>query len=195
MDHTTPGQRTAPWVALATLLLAGAASPQPATAADPGPAETRPAPAASLEQDIQSSKQKALALDRDLTRLEHELLFPATTRFGVFVALEQGERQDDAGPLRSVRLKVDDKVIANHIYTGEELAALRAGGVQQAFAGNLAPGKHRLTASVITGAADHARHAETTIAFEKTTGPQYIELSIDPAPGASHPRLRVQVRN
>jgi len=204
MHYTTPGQRIAPWVALATLLLTGMALAVPASAADPASTtpsassassgDTQSPPAAALEQDLQDSKQKALALDRDLSRLEHELLFPATTRFGIFVALEQTDRRGDDGlKLRSVQLKVDDKVVANHVYSADELAALRAGGIQQAFAGNLAPGKHRLTASVTTDDAGHDRHADTSMKFTKTNGPQYVELAISAADDG--PQLRVRVRN
>jgi len=203
MDHTPPGQRTVPWVTFATVLLAATALPMSAMAAGPGAARpstlaadsgaARRPPATALEQDLQASKQKALALDRDLTRLEHELLFPATTRFGVFVALDEASRAHETAKLRSVQLKVDDTVVANHVYSADELAALRAGGIQQAFAGNLAPGEHRLTATAITGATGHHRHADTTVKFNKTNGPQYVELTITTA--AEGPRLRVRVRN
>ncbi len=210
MNDDTAGRTPAVWVAAAALMLA-VLSPVCPAAAGPGqtgrseptaarsptpPGVEQPAPAAALRGDIESAKRKALALDRELSRLEHELLFPATTRFAVFIGLE--DALGDSGPghgLRSVQLKLDNRVVANHVYSAEELAALRAGGIQQAYIGNVAPGKHRLVASVTATGPDGDRHVDTPIEFEKAAGLQYVQLRLSTAADKPYLHVRALVRN
>ena len=131
--------------------------------------------AKGLDAKVQSLKKDVVDLNRDLFILEEELLFPANTQVAVFVSLDVGKFFE----LDSVQLKLDDKVVANYLYTPQELAALGRGGVQRLWLGNLRVGKHELVA-FFSGKGTHERDYRrgATVVFDKQTGPKYIELKI-----------------
>ena len=148
-----------------------------------------PAPAASLDENIQSLKQDVIALNRDLFLLEEELLYPANTQFAVFVSLDVGE----FFALDSVQLKVNDKVVTNYLYTDREVEALHRGGIQRLHMGNLKAGEHELVA-IYTGKGpngrDYRRGANITV--NKTLGAKFVELKIVDNPGSEQPDFSIR---
>ena len=97
--------------------------------------------------------------------LEEELLFPANTQVALFVSMDVGKMFQ----LDSVQVKLDDKVVANYLYTALEVEALHRGGVQRVYLGNLKTGKHELVA-FFTGKGPHDRDYKrgANVKFEKT---------------------------
>ena len=158
-----------------------------ATAADPPKAPPRDPQ--GLDTRIQSLKQEAMELNRDLLVLEEELLFPASTQLAVFVSVDVGTLFD----LDSVELKLDNSVVSSYLYTERELRALHRGGVQRLYMGNLKTGKHELVA-VFTGKGPRGRDYRrgTTLTFDKGTEPKYIELQIRDETRALQPEFRVK---
>ncbi|HTQ76212.1 MAG TPA: AraC family transcriptional regulator [Burkholderiales bacterium] len=159
--------------------LAGAAEPPKSPPRDPQALDTR----------IQSLKQEAMDLNRDLLVLEEELLFPASTQVAVFVSVDVGALFD----LDSVELKLDDSVVTNYLYTEREVRALHRGGVQRLYMGNLRTGKHELIA-VFVGKGPKGRDYRrgTSLKFEKGTDPKYIELQIRDDTRGQQPDFRVK---
>ncbi len=107
---------------------------------------------------MQSLRREVVDLNRDLFMLEEDLLFPASTQVAVFVSMDVGT----FFALDSVQLKVDDKEVANYLYTEREQDALKRGGVQRLWLGNMKAGEHEVTA-FFTGQGPHtarlqARH-------------------------------------
>lgn len=98
---------------------------------------------APLPRDLQGLKGELLNLNRDISQLERELLFPSTEA-AVVVSLEPGS------DLKVVDIKVliDDKDAGYHLYTDAELAALVKGGMQRIYTGNLLSGQHTLKAVI-----------------------------------------------
>lgn len=183
-------------VAASLLLAAGgsmaasASAPAPAVAAAPAPA----APAAggdfrSVDGDVQGLKKEVLDLNRDLFMLEEELLFPANTQVAVFLSLDVGTFFEIDG----VQLKVDNKEVANYLYTDREVEALNRGGVHRLYLGNLKIGKHELVA-FFTGKGPHERDYKrgANIAFEKGVGAKYLELRISDRQSAQQPEFTVK---
>ena len=129
----------------------------------------------TLDQRVQDLKKDVKALNRDLFVLEEELLFPSSTQLAVFLSIDVG----NFFRLDSVQLKIDDKVVANHLYTARELAALGKGGVQRLYLGNVKSGEHELIA-VFSGPGPNDREYRrgTTIKFEKGSAAKYLELKI-----------------
>jgi len=164
-----------------------AATPEFAPRADKG-AEDR-AEFRTLDEDVQGLKKQVLDLNRDLFLLEEELLFPSNTQTAVFVAMDVGEFFG----LDSVELKIDNKAVANYLYTEREAAALVKGGVQRLYIGNLKAGEHELVA-VFTGGGPHARdyRRATSVRFEKGIGPKYIELTISDKATKQQPEFVVK---
>jgi hypothetical protein len=181
---------------LAAAALVGARAADPAAteppaaeapaAAAPGAGEQNP----GLDARIQDAKNEVIQLNRDLLVLEEELLFPANTQVAVFVSLDVGKLFD----LDSVQLKLDDKEVAAYLYTPAEVAALRRGGVQRLYLGNLRSGSHELVA-FFTGKGPHDRDYRrgTTVKFDKGTDPRYIELQIKDSTGALQPEFSIKV--
>jgi len=154
-------------IILATAWLAGA------HAAEPGATEA--VPQTNLNKKIESLKDEVLKLNRDLFILEEDLLFPANTQFSVFLSVDAAQLFH----LDSVQLRIDDKVVANYLYTERELQALKRGGVQRLYVGNLPSGKHELVAYFIGQGPNRRDYRRgTSILIDKTTDPQFVELKI-----------------
>jgi hypothetical protein len=177
--------------ATATPAAAAASAPAPAAAASAAaPAAAASAPAASLEERVQDVKSEVIRLNRDLLVLEEELLFPASTQVAVFVSMDVGKLFS----LDSVQIKLDDKVVANYLYTPLEVEALHRGGVQRVYLGNLKSGAHEIVA-LFTGKGPHERDYKrgATIKFDKGSDPKYIELQIKDSTGKLQPEFEVKV--
>jgi hypothetical protein len=100
------------------------AASAPAVAASAPAAPAEPAkPQGSLDTRVQDLKAEIIRLNRDLLILEEELLFPAGTQVAVFVSMDVGKLFE----LESVQVKLNDKVVAQHLYTGLEVQALHRG--------------------------------------------------------------------
>ena len=131
--------------------------------------------AQSLDSEIQSLKQEVLELNRELFVLEEELLYPAGTQVAVFLSMDVGRYF----ALDSVQLRVNDKIVSNHLYTAREVEALHRGGVQRLYMGNLRAGEHEIVA-IFTGKGpngrDYRRGATRTVS--KALGPKFVELQI-----------------
>jgi hypothetical protein len=200
------------WIAVSGLALASALGLASAIAQDAGQEtvaanaaatvpEFTPNPAAAAQSDaqrgefrtldteVQDLKKQVLDLNRDLFLLEEELLFPSNTQVAVFISMDVGEFFG----LDSVELKVDNKDVANYLYTEREAAALVKGGVQRLFIGNLKAGEHELVA-VFTGEGPHTRDYRrgASLKFEKGIGPKYIELTISDRESKQQPEFVVK---
>jgi hypothetical protein len=155
-------------------------------------AEVEADPAAELrtvDQDVQDLKKQLVDLNRDLFKLEEEILYPASTQVAVFLSLNVGT----FFALDSVTVKVDDKEVANYLYTEREVQALHRGGVQKLYLGNLKSGPHELVA-FFTGKGPHDRDYRrgTSVSFEKTVGAKYVELRISDREASLQPEFVVR---
>jgi hypothetical protein len=176
-----------PAVAAASAPAASASAPGSAASAA---AATEPAPTGSLDDRVQQTKADVIRLNRDLLVLEEELLFPANTQVAVFVSMDVGLLFD----LDSVQIKLDDKVVTTYLYTPLEVQALHRGGVQRVYLGDLKAGNHEIVA-FFTGKGPHDRDYKraSTIKFEKTTEPKYIELQIKDLQQKLQPEFDVKI--
>jgi hypothetical protein len=148
------------------------------------------AASASLDNRIQDAKNDVIKLNRDLLVLEEELLFPANTQVALFVSMDVGKLFE----LDSVQVKLDDKLVANYLYTPGEVKALHRGGVQRVYLGNLRAGEHELVAT-FTGGGPHFRDYKrgATVKFDKGTDAKYIELRIKDSPAKLQPEFDVRI--
>lgn len=128
-----------------------------------------------IDNDVQALKKEVLDINRELFMIEEDILYPESTQFTVFVSLDIG----DFFALDSIQLRIDDKVVANYLYTKRELAALKRGGVQQLYQGNLKSGPHEITAYFI-GKGPHNRDYKrgVTRTITKALSPLFTELKI-----------------
>jgi hypothetical protein len=144
----------------------------------------------ALESSIEALKKEVLSLNRDLFILEEDLLFPANTQFSIFLSMNAGQ----LFALDSVQLRIDDKNVANHLYTERELAALKRGGVQRLYIGNLPSGEHEIVA-VFTGVGPNGRDYRRgkSIVVDKTTEPQFVEFTVEDNASKEQPEFSARV--
>jgi hypothetical protein len=176
--------------ALITLFAAVAVSMAAFAGDEAGSAAEPATDRSALDAEVQSLRREVVDLNRDLFMLEEDLLFPASTQVAVFVSMDVGT----FFALDSVQLKVDDKEVANYLYTGREQQALARGGVQRLWLGNLKAGEHEVTA-FFTGQGPHERDYKrgTTLKVEKGVGAKYVELKVSDRLTKLQPEFVVRV--
>ena len=144
----------------------------------------------TLDTKIQDLKKEVLDLNRDLFLLEEDLLFPANTQLSVFVSMDVGMMFD----LDSVQLKLDNTVVGNHLYTEREINALKRGGVQRFYIGNLTTGEHELVAFFVgKGPKNRDYKRGTTLKFTKGSEAQFVELKITDSESKLQPEFKAKV--
>jgi hypothetical protein len=128
-----------------------------------------------LDEQVQEIKSDALGIAAELNQLEEKLLYPSNTQVAVFVSLAGGE----TFRLDSVEIRLDGTPVAHHLYTFKELEALKKGGVQRIYTGNVRSGEHDLQVSVIGktgGGADFQKSERFTV--NKDVSPRIVEISL-----------------
>ncbi|HEU0224211.1 MAG TPA: hypothetical protein VFR29_02130 [Steroidobacteraceae bacterium] len=140
-----------------------------------------------LDEQVQDIKSDVLDIAAELSLLEEKLLYPSGTQIAVFVALAQG----DPMRLDAVRIQIDGELVAHYIYSFKELEALRKGGVQRIYVGNVPTGSHQLAVSVdgkLEGGADYSRTEQFT--FDKGIGPKLVGLTLA-GPASGQPAIEL----
>ena len=126
-----------------------------------------------LDEQVQEIKSDVLSIAAELQQLEEKLLYPSDTQVAVFVSLA------DAIELDSVRIQVDGEPAAAHVYSFKELEALRKGGVQRLYTGNLSMGEHTLEVEIAgTLPGGSAIEQTRSFTFAKDKGPKAVGLTV-----------------
>ncbi|WP_341582159.1 AraC family transcriptional regulator [Marinobacter metalliresistant] len=156
-------------VLLIALILAGA-GPVFAQVSDAGNEDT------AVAERVEDLKKKVIRLNRDLFILEEDLLFPANTQVAVFLSVDTGKFLK----LDAVKLKVDDEIVASHLYTKRQVTALERGGMQRLYVGNLKTGAHQITAFIEGIGPDQRPYKQAaSLEFGKGTGTAALEIRVE----------------
>jgi len=137
-----------------------------------------------LDEEVQQIKSDVLGIAAELNQLEEKLLYPSGTQVAIFIALAKGDQMR----LDAVRLQIDGQLVAHYIYSFKELEALRKGGVQRIYVGNVATGDHKLEVVVdgkLEGGADFSRTESFT--FSKEVKPKLLGLTVAGASSGNTP--------
>ena len=134
----------------------------------------------ALDEQVQEIKSDVLDIASELGNLEERLLYPSNTQVAVFV--EIAENEDFR--LDAVQIHINDQLAAHHIYSFKELEALKNGGVQRIFTGNVPTGDHALDIS-ISGKLTNgdAFNESSTFTFAKGIEPKALGITLA-GPGA-----------
>jgi hypothetical protein len=161
----------------------------PAEGADAAASGEPPADTRALDETVQDLKKDVVDLNKELFVLEEELLFPGNTQVAVFVSMDIGE----FFALDSLTLKIDNKEVANYMYTPREAEALLKGGVHRVYLGNLKVGEHQLVA-FFAGKGPNERDYKrgANIKFEKGVGAKYLELKITDRQRKAQPEFAIK---
>ncbi|MBW2384603.1 MAG: hypothetical protein JRG92_13270 [Deltaproteobacteria bacterium] len=128
-----------------------------------------------LDEQVQEIKSDVLRIAAELSQLEETLLYPSNTQVAVFVSLAH----DETSRLDSVQIQIDGEPVAHHIYSYKELEALKKGGVQRIYTGNLPTGEHRLDVS-ISGKLRSGRDfsGKESFRFDKDVEPELVTITL-----------------
>jgi len=128
-----------------------------------------------LDEQVQEIKTDVLAIAVELNQLEEKLLYPSNTEVAVFVSMAT----DETFRLDSVELRLDGDPVTHHLYSFKELEALKKGGVQRIYTGNVRSGEHDLRIFVIGKTSDGADlEASEQFKVIKDVGPKMVEISL-----------------
>ena len=140
-----------------------------------------------LDEQVQEVKSDVLSIAADLNQLEEKLLYPSDTHIAVFVSLTQGETLR----LDAIQVRIDGGLATHYIYSFKELEALRRGGVQRLYSGNIATGAHEIEVSVSGKLANDKDYAHTErFPFTKEIKPKLLGLVLA-GPGATQPGIHL----
>lgn len=124
-----------------------------------------------LDEQVQDIKKDVLAISSELLQLEEKLLYPSNTQVSIFLSFEKV----DKFRLDAVKLKIDGKDVAHHIYSFKEIEALQSGGVQRLYTGNVRSGEHTLEMlTIVKGAVQ----STSSYKFVKSVEPKLVEISL-----------------
>lgn len=141
-----------------------------------------------LDEQIQEIKADVLGIAAELSRLEEKLLYPSDTQVSLFVSLAQAAKFR----LDAVEIQIDGKPVAHHLYTYKELEALRQGGVQRIYTGNIRRGERELRVSVLGKSESGAEYRQTgSFKVEKEVGPKLVGITLS-GPGGSDQGIRLK---
>jgi hypothetical protein len=154
--------------ALSLVWLSGLAG-SPVSAQDVSKAQMQ-----GLDEQVQDIKSDVLGIATELSRLEEKLLYPSGTQVAVFVSLAQG----DALRLDSVQIQIDGVGVASHVYGFNELEALKKGGVQRLYTGNVSAGEHRLDVSIAGKRDGKDLSASESFRFDKAAEPKIVGITL-----------------
>jgi hypothetical protein len=129
-----------------------------------------------LDEQVQDIKKDVLAISTELNLLEEKLLYPSNTQVSLFVSLSP----DDDFRLDAVEIELDGKAVAHHIYSFKELEALREGGMQRIYTGNIRTGGHELKVGFIgkSSLGNEFRKVDS-YQFKKGIGPGLVEIRLE----------------
>ena len=130
----------------------------------------------SLDQQVQDIKSDVLAITAELRGLEEQLLYPSNTQVAIFVSLAD----DEGVAFDSARISIDGELVTHHIYTWKELEALKKGGVQRIYTGNVAAGEHSIEVEIRgkrSGGADY--DTVEKFSFRKEVEPKNVGIVLD----------------
>lgn len=135
-----------------------------------------------LDEQVQDIKKDVLDISTELNLLEEKLLYPSNTQVSFFVSFAA----EDAFRLDSVEIQLDGKPVAHHIYSAKELEALRSGGMQRIYTGNVRTGEHELKVGMI-GMTPQGREYNKVenYQFKKGVGPGLVEIGLAGPGGGS----------
>jgi hypothetical protein len=143
-------------------------------------------PETEVAMSVEELKKQVIKLNRDLFILEEDLLFPANTQFVVYLSLSTGQFLE----LDSVTLKVNNEIVAAHLYTERQLEALKRGGMQRLHMGNLKTGTHEVIAIIEGIGPDKQPYKLAASAqIEKQSEVKAIEIRIEDQSSSYQPRV------
>ncbi len=131
--------------------------------------------ASTLEQEVQELKAEIIELNKELAILEEDILTPVSSQAALFLSIDKGH----FFKLDGLKVEVDGNVVEHHLYTKQEINALKKGAIQRVHTANLAPGEHEIVV-ILSGYSLDGRDVKKAASYKfyKPSSKKYIELAI-----------------
>ncbi|MDH5631997.1 MAG: hypothetical protein OEZ10_03290 [Gammaproteobacteria bacterium] len=131
--------------------------------------------AKGLDEQVRKAKEEVLDIGTELQTLEDRLLYPAYTQIAIYLSLKDGGPFD----LASLAISIDGKEVIHHKYAPMEISALKNGGVQRLYTGNIKLREHKLDLHVV-GRLSNNQTAQRRISYTVVKGvhPAIIEIRL-----------------
>ena len=141
----------------------------------------------SLDGQVQEIKSDVLDIASELGNLEERLLYPSNTQIALFVAMAE----DESFRLDAVQIEINGQMATHHIYSFQELEALRKGGVQKVYTGNIVTGDHELRVTML-GKLDNGKdfNQSESFSFNKNVKPKSLGITLA-GPGSGQSGIQV----
>lgn len=140
-----------------------------------------------IDEQIQTLKKEVIQINSELSLLEEKLLFPSSTQTAIFVSMPDSV----AYIPDSIELRIDDQVVANHLYIFREVDSLKQGGVQRLIMTNMTSGMHKLDVKLISRTqGGEVVEALGEFSVEKGIDPVFVEIQMRELSGAPSLELR-----
>lgn len=141
----------------------------------------------SLDGQVQEIKSDVLDIASELGNLEERLLYPSHTQVALFVALAENE----SFRLDAVQIEINGEMATHHIYSFQELEALKKGGVQRVYTGNIVTGDHELRVTMLGKLENGKDFTESgTFSFVKSVKPKSLGITLA-GPGSGQNGIQV----
>jgi len=141
----------------------------------------------SLDGQVQEIKSDVLDIASELSNLEERLLYPSNTQIALFVSIADNE----SFRLDAVQIEIDGQLATHHIYSYQELEALKKGGVQRVYTGNVVTGNHEMRVTIL-GKLENGKDFNESDSFSFAKGVKPKSLGITLAgPGSGKSGIQV----
>ncbi len=139
-----------------------------------------------LDQQLDGLSIAIDDIEKDISDLKKDILFPPVTRLTVYVSVAPDVLFD----LHSLTLLVDGKEKSFHIYSERDIAALRLGGMQKLYEGNVTLGFHDVKA-VFKGKTKKEKPASHAVdlTFEKKLEGHVLNLAVKASSDSKAPQF------
>ncbi|QBY03110.1 AraC family transcriptional regulator [Thalassotalea sp. HSM 43] len=133
------------------------------------------ASAQSPDEDLQTFKGGLVDMAADIKELELAVLYPDADQLAVYLSIDAA----DTFNVTAITLMVDGEKVHSALYTEYQQDALRRGGVDRVFLGDVEVGEHQIIA-YISGTDARGRKTKRGVAttFIKAADANAIELKV-----------------
>ena len=141
----------------------------------------------SLDGQVQEIKSDVLDIASELGNLEERLLYPSNTQVALFVAMAENQ----SFRLDAVQIEINGEMATHHIYSFQELEALRKGGVQKVYTGNITTGNHELRVTML-GKLENGKdfNQSQSFSFDKQVEPKSLGIVLA-GPGSGQSGIQI----
>jgi len=129
----------------------------------------------TLDEQIVAIKEEMIHLGTEIKLLEDVLLYPPKNKVALYLSMNIGK----LFTLQTLRLVINEEMVANYTYSKREESGLKSGAAQRVYVGNYLPGKYNLR-MIMEGVGPHGRQYKRAVShqFEKKDKAKLMQVVV-----------------